>query len=186
MYNNHPYLQPCGWIATGATQQDQQNACERRLDGCRQTATHDAGAQHQGQMFLKGSRFWRGRKTHKLGWDRLKLNRGGRGYCWMQRQPDFRFEVKRLLKLKKCLKKRRRELKNKIVLIGRGVARDFEGVSTCKLGESGGIFWRHFPKDISRNEYKVKLRHYKCLFFSGLFIYTVTYHFKMKIDYRYC
>ena len=33
-----------------------------------------------------------------------------------------------------------------------GVAWDFEGVRTRKLGESGGIFWRHFPKDISINE----------------------------------
>ena len=28
---NHPYLQPEGWIAKGAAQQDQPNACERRL-----------------------------------------------------------------------------------------------------------------------------------------------------------
>ena len=37
-------------------------------------------------------------------------------------------------------------------LVTRGVAWDFEGVRTLKLGASGGIFWGHFPKDILINE----------------------------------
>ena len=48
---NHSYWQLGGCIATGAAQQRQQNACERRLNGCRQTVMHVAGAQHPSQMF---------------------------------------------------------------------------------------------------------------------------------------
>ena len=47
MSASHPYSQRGGWIAKGAAQQDRPNACEKRLDGYRQTVLYDdPGAQH--------------------------------------------------------------------------------------------------------------------------------------------
>ena len=61
--------------------QDRPNACERPLNGCRQTVVYDHGAQHPSQMFLTGSRFLEReenrstrRKILQSGWDRLKLS----------------------------------------------------------------------------------------------------------------
>ena len=100
---NHSYWQPGGCIATGAAQQRQQNACERRLNGCRQMVMHVAGAQHPSQMFFwLGVDFWSGRKIHKLGWDRLKL--GPRTIAELgEANVEYNVNLTSPLRLKDCL-----------------------------------------------------------------------------------
>ena len=60
---NHSYLQPRGLTCEGHSSDGIGRMHMKGASGCRQTAMHDPGAQHPGQMFLTGSRFWRGRKT---------------------------------------------------------------------------------------------------------------------------
>ena len=61
--DNHPYLQPRGLNCEGYSSDGISRKHMKGASGWCQTVMHDPRAQHPDQMFLCGSRFWRGKKT---------------------------------------------------------------------------------------------------------------------------
>ena len=61
--DKHPYLQPGELNCKGRSSGGISRMHMKGASGCCQTVLHDPRAQHPDQMFLSGSRFWRGKKT---------------------------------------------------------------------------------------------------------------------------